>query len=114
MSDAALRPRLCIQRRGRHRATDPRFYRDPQAIVRQASASIASPQHPRKIPATSAGLRDEAANAEGISINATVCLQSQCVAVAEAISVARARLGRHSTMGPVCTIMVAADDWLKV
>src|SRR4029453_313474 len=72
-------------------------------------------------PATSAGLAAiEAATAEGISINATVCFTlSQCVAVAEAVERGlerRAAVGHDiSTMGPVCTIMVGRlDDWLKV
>ena len=68
--------------------TDPRFYRDPQAIVRQAERfDRIAPNILVKIPATSAGLAAiEAATAEGISINATVCFTlSQCVAVAEAV-----------------------------
>ena len=102
--------------------TDPRFYRDPQAIVRQAERfDRVAPNILVKIPATSAGLAAiEAATAEGISINATVCFTlSQCLAVAEAVERGlerRAAVGHDiSTMGPVCTIMVGRlDDWLKV
>ena len=102
--------------------TDPRFYRDPQAMVRQAERfDRIAPNILVKIPATSAGLAAiEAATAEGISINATVCFTlSQCVAVAEAVErgLRTAQAVGHdiSTMGPVCTIMVGRlDDWLKV
>ena len=102
--------------------TDPRFYRDPQAIVRQAERfDRIAPNILVKIPTTSAGLAAiEAATAEGISINATVCFTlSQCVAVAEAVERGferRTAVGHDiSTMGPVCTIMVGRlDDWLKV
>jgi transaldolase len=102
--------------------TDPRFYRDPQSMVRQAERfDRIAPNILVKIPATSAGLAAiEAATAEGISINATVCFTlSQCVAVAEAVERGlerRTAVGHDiSTMGPVCTIMVGRlDDWLKV
>ena len=102
--------------------TDPRFYRDPQAIVRQAERfDRIAPNILVKIPATAAGLSAiEAATAEGISINATVCFTlSQCVAVAEAVERGlerRSAVGHDiTTMGPVCTIMVGRlDDWLKL
>jgi transaldolase len=102
--------------------TDPRLYRDPEGIVRQAERfDRIAPNILVKIPATSAGLAAiEAATAEGISINATVSFSlSQCVAVAEAVERGlerRAAVGHDiSTMGPVCTIMVGRlDDWLKV
>jgi transaldolase len=102
--------------------TDPRYYRDPDAIVRQAVhfASLA-PNIIVKIPVTSAGITAiEEATHRGISINATVCFSlPQCVAVAEAVERGlsrREREGRDiATMGPVCTIMVGRlDDWLKV
>ena len=102
--------------------TDPRFYRDTAAIVRQAEyfASLA-PNIIVKIPVTAAGIPAiEEATCRGISINATVCFSlPQCVAVAEAFERGlerRAREGRDiSTMGSVCTIMVGRlDDWLKV
>jgi transaldolase len=102
--------------------TDPRFYRDPAAILQQARhfASLA-PNMIVKIPATRAGIHAiEATTAEGISVNATVCFTlAQCVAVAEAMERGlqkRQAAGLDiSTMGPVCTIMVGRlDDWLKV
>jgi transaldolase len=102
--------------------TDPRFYRDPAAILRQADhfAQLA-PNIIVKIPVTAAGIPAiEEATYRGISINATVCFTlPQCVEVAEAVERGlkrREQEGRDiSTMGPVCTIMVGRlDDWLKV
>jgi transaldolase len=101
--------------------TDPRLYRDASAIVRQAERfDRLAPNIIVKIPATSAGIAAiEAATAQGITINATVCFTlPQCVAVAEAIErglTRRQALGHDvSSMGPVCTIMVGRlDDWLK-
>jgi len=102
--------------------TDPRFYRDPAAIVRQATRfDRLAPNMIVKIPATRAGIEAiEVATAEGISINATVCFTlPQCVAVAEAMERGlkkREAAGDDvSRMGPVCTIMVGRlDDWLKI
>ena len=102
--------------------TDPRFYRDPDAILSQARRFAAlAPNMIVKIPATDAGIGAiEEASAEGISINATVCFTlPQCVAVAEAVErglTLRQTQGKDvSRMGPVCTIMVGRlDDWLKV
>jgi transaldolase len=102
--------------------TDPRLFRDPDAIVRQARhLSQLAPNIIVKIPATRAGIDAiEMATAAGITINATVCFSlSQCVAVAKAIERGFARRERDgqdvSSMGPVCTIMVGRlDDWLKV
>jgi transaldolase len=102
--------------------TDPRFYRDTQAILDQATEfSRLAPNMIVKIPATAAGIPAiEEATYRGISINATVCFTlPQCVAVAEAVERGfkrREREGKDvSTMGPVCTIMVGRlDDWLKV
>ena len=102
--------------------TDPRFYRDPDAIVRQAEhfAGLA-PNIIVKIPVTHAGIPAiEEATYRGISINATVCFSlPQCVAVAEAVERGLSRREREgkeiASMGPVCTIMVGRlDDWLKV
>jgi transaldolase len=102
--------------------TDPRFYRDPDAILRQADhfAGLA-PNIIVKIPVTAAGIPAiEEATYRGISINATVCFTlPQCVAVAEAVErglTRREKEGKDiATMGPVCTIMVGRlDDWLKV
>jgi transaldolase len=102
--------------------TDPRFYRDTNAILQQALRfRDLAPNMIVKIPVTQAGLAAiEAATYQGISINATVCFSlPQCVAVAEAVERGLARREREnqdiSTMGPVCTIMVGRlDDWLKV
>ena len=102
--------------------TDPRLYRDPEAIVAQAEhfARIA-PNIIVKIPATPAGIPAmEEATYRGISINATVSFTlPQCLAVAEAVERGLARREREgkdiASMGPVCTIMVGRlDDWLKV
>jgi transaldolase len=102
--------------------TDPRFYRNPEAIVEQAQRfARVAPNMIVKIPATRAGIPAiEAATALGISINATVSFTlPQCVAVAEAVErgLTRREADGHdvSRMGPVCTIMVGRlDDWLKV
>jgi transaldolase len=122
---ALLRPVFDAQggRNGRLSVqTDPRYYRDGEAIVRQAVrfARIA-PNIIVKIPVTAAGVGAiEDVTYRGISINATVCFTlPQCVAVAEAIERGLQRREREgldvSSMGPVCTIMVGRlDDWLKV
>jgi transaldolase len=102
--------------------TDPRFFRDPEAIVEQAVRfNELAPNMIVKIPATQAGIPAmEEATYRGISINATVCFTlPQCVAVAEAVErgfTRRERDGKDiASMGPVCTIMVGRlDDWLKV
>jgi transaldolase len=102
--------------------TDPRFYRDTAAIVRQAEhfAGLA-PNIIVKIPVTAAGIPAiEEATYRGISINATVSFSlPQCVAVAEALERGLQRRERDghdvSAMGSVCTIMLGRlDDWLKV
>jgi transaldolase len=101
--------------------TDPRLYRDPDAIVQQARRFDGlAPNMIVKIPATSAGIPAvETATALGISINATVSFTlPQCLAVAEAVErgLKRREADGHdvSRMGPVCTIMVGRlDDWLK-
>src|SRR5215831_16556666 len=102
--------------------TDPRLYRDTEAIVEQAEEfSRLAPNIIVKIPVTRAGIAAiEEATYRGISINATVCFTlPQCIAVAEAVERGfkrREREGKEiATMGPVCTIMVGRlDDWLKV
>jgi transaldolase len=102
--------------------TDPRLFRDTEAILRQAVRFNAlAPNMIVKIPATSAGLPAiEEATYRGISINATVSFTlPQALAVAEAVERGlRRREGEGkdiSAMGPVCTIMVGRlDDWLKV
>jgi transaldolase len=102
--------------------TDPRLFRDSEAIVKQAvEFNRLAPNMIVKIPATQAGIPAiEEATYLGISINATVCFTlPQCIAVAEAVERGlnrREREGKEiATMGPVCTIMVGRlDDWLKV
>jgi transaldolase len=102
--------------------TDPRFYRDSQAILSQAEEfSQLAPNMIVKIPVTRAGIPAiEEATYRGVSINATVCFTlPQCIAVAEAVERGLRRRERDgkdiSSMGPVCTIMVGRlDDWLKV
>jgi transaldolase len=102
--------------------TDPRFYRDSQAILSQAlEFSQLAPNMIVKIPVTRAGIPAiEEATYSGVSINATVCFTlPQCIAVAEAVErglTRRQRDGKEiDSMGPVCTIMVGRlDDWLKV
>jgi len=102
--------------------TDPRFYRNTEAIVQQAvHFSELAPNMIVKIPVTKAGIPAfEEATYRGVSINATVCFStSQCLAVAEAVERGLKRREKEgkdiSAMGPVCTIMVGrVDDWLKV
>ncbi|MGH7173022.1 MAG: transaldolase family protein [Gemmataceae bacterium] len=102
--------------------TDPRFYRDTEAIVEQAvHFSQLAPNMIVKMPVTSAGIPAiEEGTYRGISVNATVCFTlPQCLGVAEAVERGLKRREREgkdiSTMGPVCTIMVGRlDDWLKV
>lgn len=102
--------------------TDPRLFRDSDAIVEQALAfSRLAPNMIVKIPVTRAGIAAiETATAAGVSINATVSFTlPQCIAVAEAVERGLRRredAGQDiASMGPVCTIMVGRlDDWLKV
>ncbi len=102
--------------------TDPRLYRNPDAIVQQAIAfNRLALNMIVKIPATRAGIEAiEEATYLGISINATVSFTlPQCIAVAEAVEKGLRRREREgkdiASMGPVCTIMVGRlDDWLKV
>lgn len=102
--------------------TDPRFYRDSHAIVKQAAEfNQIAPNMIVKIPVTKAGIPAiEEATYRGISINATVSFTlPQCIAVAEAVERGLKRREHEgkdiATMGPVCTIMVGRlDDWLKV
>ena len=102
--------------------TDPRFYRDTDAILDNADRfNELAPNMIVKIPVTRAGVAAiEEATYCGISINATVCFSlPQCIAVAEAVERGLRRREEDgeeiATMGPVCTIMVGRlDDWLKV
>jgi len=124
-SAALLKPIFDAQRGRNGRLsiqTDPRFFRDTDAIVRQAvEFSQIAPNMIVKIPVTRAGIPAiEEATYRGISINATVCFTlPQCVAVAEAVERGLRRREQEgqdiASMGPVCTIMVGRlDDWLKV
>jgi transaldolase len=102
--------------------TDPRLFRNTEAIVDQAvEFSQLAPNMIVKIPVTRAGIPAiEEATYRGVSINATVCFSlPQCVAVAEAVERGLKRREREgkdtASMGPVCTIMVGRlDDWLRV
>jgi len=102
--------------------TDPRLYRNTDAIVKQADEfSRIAPNMIVKIPVVRAGIPAiEEATYRGISINATVCFSlPQCIAVAEAVERGFKRREREGkeivSMGPVCTIMVGRlDDWLRV
>ncbi len=114
-AQAGRNGRLSIQ-------TDPRLYRNAQAIVEQAERfNRLAPNMIVKIPATHAGIAAiEEATYRGISINATVSFTlPQCIAVAEAVERGLRRREQEgkkiASMGPVCTIMVGRlDDWLKV
>jgi transaldolase len=102
--------------------TDPRLYRNPEAMADQAEHfSALAPNMIVKLPVTEAGVAAiEEATARGVSINATVSFSvPQAIAVAEAVERGlkrREKAGQEiSSMGPVCTIMVGRlDDWLKV
>lgn len=102
--------------------TDPKYYRDSQAILKQAVRfHNLAPNMIVKIPANKAGIEAiEKATYQGVSINATVSFTvPQSLAVAEAVERGlklREKDGKDiSQMGPVCTIMVGRlDDWLKV
>jgi transaldolase len=102
--------------------TDPRNYRNADAMVAQAVRfSNLAPNMIVKIAATRAGIvAIEEATYRGISINATVSFTlPQAIAVAEAVERGLKRREAEgleiATMGPVCTLMVGRlDDWLKV
>ena len=102
--------------------TDPRQYRNSDAILAQAiHFNKLAPNMIVKIPATCAGIvAIEEATYLGISSNATVSFTlPQAIEVAKAVERGLSRREAEgldiSTMGPVCTIMVGRlDDWLKV
>jgi transaldolase len=102
--------------------TDPRNYRNTEAMLAQAIRFNAlAPNMIVKIAATRAGIAAiEEATYRGISINATVSFTlPQAIAVAEAVERGLTRREAEgadiSKMGPVCTLMVGRlDDWLKV
>ncbi len=102
--------------------TNPAFYRDADAITRQAvHFNTLAPNMQIKIPVTAAGVRAiEEVTYQGVNINATVsfCVP-QSLAVAEAVE--RGLLRREAEglpvgeMSPVCTIMIGRmDDWIHV
>ena len=102
--------------------TDPRLYRNTQALIEQAVhfASLA-PNLQVKLPVTKAGLPAiEEATYRGVNINATVSFTiPQCLAVGEAVERGLKRREAEgkdvSTMAPVCTIMNGRlDDWLQI
>lgn len=109
------RGRLSIQ-------TDPRLYRNRDAILEQAGDFAAlAPNMQVKIPATSAGIRMvEEATYRGVNLNVTVSFTvPQVIAAAEAIERGLQRREREGqdvgTMSPVVTMMVGrTDDWMKV
>ena len=102
--------------------TDPRLYRDTEAMVAQAVRfDRLAPNMIVKIPVTKAGVAAiEELTYRGVSINATLSYAvSQCIAVAEAVERGLRRREDEGmsidAMGPVCTVMVGrVDDWLKV
>ncbi|MFT3876028.1 MAG: transaldolase family protein [Propioniciclava sp.] len=101
--------------------TDPRYYRDAQALSDQAvEFSELAPNIVVKVPATATGIEAiEDATYRGVSMNVTVSFSvPQAVRSAEAIERGLKRREAEgldvSTMGPVVTIMVGRlDDWMK-
>jgi transaldolase len=95
--------------------TDPRLYRDTDAIVAQALRfGELAPNIQVKIPATRAGIAAiEEVTAAGVNVNATVSFTvPQVIAVAEAVERGLARADGAS-LTPVATMMVGRlDDWM--
>jgi transaldolase len=102
--------------------TNPQFYRDADAISRQAlHFNSLAPNMQIKIPVTKAGIvAIEEATYRGITITATVSFTvPQAIAVAEAVErgLRRREAEGHSTeeMSPVSVCMVGRlDDWMHV
>ena len=99
--------------------TNPTFYRNPEAIVKQAlHFHSLAPNIQVKAPATKAGIRAiEEATYQGVSINATVCFSlPQAIEVAEAVERGLNRRTSekldNSTVAPVCTLMIGRLDRL--
>ncbi len=103
--------------------TDPRLYRDADAIVEQAVRFAAlGPEHHRE-DSGDVGRRRRRSKRRptaAISINATVSFSlPQAIAVAEAFERGLRRREREGKptpeLGSVCTLMVGRlDDWLKL
>lgn len=102
--------------------TDPRNYRNSEAMLKQALYfNQLAPNMIVKIAATRAGIPAiEEAIYRGVNINATVSFTvPQAIAIAEAMERGFRRREAEgldiSTMGPVVTLMLGRlDDWLKV
>ncbi|MCL4559061.1 MAG: transaldolase family protein [Chloroflexi bacterium] len=102
--------------------TNPAYYRNAEAIVRQAvHFNTLAPNIQVKIPVTQAGVAAiEEATYQGVSINATVCFTlPQAVAAAEAVERGLERRSQEKqdidSMSPVITVMIGRlDDWLLV
>ncbi len=113
--EQGLKGRLSIQ-------TNPAFYRNAEAITRQAvHFNSLAPNLQVKIPVTHAGIQAiEEATYQGVNINATVCFTvPQSLAVAEAVERGLNRRQAEGLpvegMSPVCTIMIGRlDDWMHV
>lgn len=109
------RGRLSIQ-------TDPAFYRNSAAILKQAEYFHSlGPNMQVKIPATAAGIEMvEEATYRGVNLNSTVSFTvPQALAAGEAMERGLKRREAEgkdvSTMSPVVTIMIGrTDDWIKV
>jgi transaldolase len=102
--------------------TNPANYPNTELMLEQGIRfSGLAPNMQVKFPATKAGIAAiEAATAQGVNINATVCFTvPQAIAVAEAVerglAAFEARGGDPGTVRPVCTLMIGRlDDWMRV
>ena len=113
--EGGLKGRLSIQ-------TDPRNYRDAEALIAQAvHFHSLAPNLQVKLPATQAGIAAiEEVTYRGVNINATVSFTvPQCLAVGAAVERGLRRREAEGLpvdkMRPVCTLMEGRlDDWLGV
>lgn len=102
--------------------TDPAFYRNPAAILKQTLYfNTLAPNMQIKVPATKAGIdMIEEATYQGANLNVTVSFTvPQVLAVGEGIERGLKRRDAEgkdtSHMTPVATLMVGRiDDWIKV
>jgi transaldolase len=102
--------------------TNPQYYRDAEAIAKQAIYfSTLAPNMQVKAPVTAAGLKAiEEGTYHGVNFNATVSFTvPQMIAVGDAIERGLKRREAEgldvSRMAPVCTMMIGRlDDWMKV